>query len=85
MKERGWEADPCMIPPDETAGPLVEKQLLTKTYDCVVIGGGLRIPPKSLLLFEAIVNAVHRAAPNATIAFNTQPENSADAAARWIK
>lgn len=85
MKERGWEADPCMIPPDETAGPLVEKQLLTKTYDCVVIGGGLRVPPKSLLLFEAIVNAVHKAAPNATIAFNTQPENSADAAARWIK
>jgi hypothetical protein len=50
----------------------------------VVIGGGLRIPPKSLLLFEQLVNAVHRAAPNAAIAFNTSPPDTADAAARWI-
>jgi hypothetical protein len=51
----------------------------------VVIGGGIRIPPKSLLLLEAVINAVHRAAPNAFIAFNTRPEDSADAAARWLK
>jgi hypothetical protein len=74
-----------MIPPDDTAGPMLEKQLKSASYDCVVIGGGLRIPPKSLLLFETIVNAVHRAAPNAAIAFNTRPEDTADAAARWLK
>jgi hypothetical protein len=28
---------------------------------------------------------VHRAAPGAAIAFNTRTENSADAAARWLK
>src|SRR5471030_3060232 len=71
MAERGWQADPCMIPPDETAGPMLEKQLASTRYDCVVIGGGLRLPPKSLLLFERVVNAVHKAAPNAFIAFNT--------------
>ena len=36
----------------------------------VVIGAGVRLPPQGLALFEAVVNAVHRAAPAATIAFN---------------
>jgi hypothetical protein len=85
IAERGWEADLCMIPPDETADPMLEKQLNSAIYDCVVIGGGLRLPPKSLLLFERVVNAVHRAAPNVVIAFNTRPEDTAEAAARWLK
>ena len=62
----------------------MERQLGAATYDCVVIGAGLRLPPKSLLLFETVVNAVHKAAPNAAIAFNTVPQDSRDAAARWL-
>jgi hypothetical protein len=85
IEERGWQGDLCMIPPDETAGPILEKHLESAPYDCVVIGGGLRLPPKSLLLFETVVNAVHRAAPKAAIAFNTRPEDTAEAAARWLK
>jgi hypothetical protein len=84
MTNRGWQADVCLIRPGATAGPTVEQRLATTTYDCVVIGAGVRLPPKSLLLFETIVNAVHRAAPNASIGFNTVPEDSADAAARWL-
>ena len=85
LRERGWQADLCMIAPDETAGPTLERQLASATYDCVVIGGGLRLPPKALLLFETLVNVVHRAAPEAVIAFNTRPEDTAEAAARWLK
>ena len=85
ITELGWQADLCMIPPDETAGPLLEKQLASATYDCVVIGAGLRLPPKTLLLFERVINAIHKAAPNAAIAFNTRPEDTAEAAARWLK
>lgn len=85
LKERGWQADLCMIAPDETAGPVLERQLASATYDCVVIGGGLRLPPKGLFLFERVVNAVHRAASQAVIAFNTRPEDTAEAAARWLK
>ena len=85
IEERGWQADICMIPPDETAGPRVERQVASTTYDCVVVGGGLRLPPKSLLLFETVINAIHKAAPNAPIAFNTRPEDTAEAAARWLK
>jgi hypothetical protein len=85
MTERGWNADLCLIRPDETAGPTLERQLATKLYDCVVIGGGVRLPPKNLLLLEVLVNAVCKAGPGTAIAFNTRPEDSADAAARWVK
>ena len=82
--ERGWEADVGYIRPDETAAPTVERQLASKSYDCVVIGGGVRLPPRLLAIFEAVINAVHKAAPGAAIAFNTRPDDSADAAARWL-
>ena len=82
--ERGWEADLSLIPPDETAGPTVERQLASKSYDCVVIGAGVRLPPKGLALFEVILNAVHKGAPGAVIAFNTRPDDSADAADRCL-
>jgi hypothetical protein len=85
MTERGWHADLCLVRPDDTAAPTLESQLAGKPYDCVVIGGGVRLPPKSLLLFERLINAVHRAAPGASIAFNTRPEDTADAATRWVK
>src|SRR6185503_3112300 len=82
--ERGWEADLGFIRPDETAVPTLERQLASKSYDCVVIGAGVRLPPRGLALFEAIINAIHKAAPGAAIAFNTVPQDSADAAARWL-
>ena len=82
--ERGWEADLCYIRPDETAAPMVERQLASASYDCVVIGGGVRLPARRLAIFEAVINAVHKAAPGAAIAFNTRPDDSADAAARWV-
>src|SRR5215468_1803145 len=82
--DRGWESDVCFIRPDESAGPTVERQLRLTNYDCVVSGGGVRLPPRNLALFEVVINAVRRAAPNAAIAFNTKPDDSADAAARWV-
>ena len=82
--ERGWEGEVSLIRPDETAGPTVERQLASKGYDCVVIGAGVRLPSRGLALFEAVINAVHKAAPGAAIAFNTTPGDSADAAARGL-
>ena len=84
IAERGWIADLCMIPPDAAGIAILEKQLASATYDCVVIGGGMRLPPKSLLLFEKVVNAVHKAAPGSAIAFNSSPQDTAEAAARWL-
>ena len=84
MTDKGWESDLCFIRPDETAGQTVERHLASANYTCVVIGAGVRLPPQGLEVFEAVVNAVNRGAPGAAIAFNTRPEDSADAAARWM-
>ena len=84
MADGGWESDLCFIRPDETAGQTVERHLASANYACVVIGAGVRLPPQGLEIFEAVVNVVHRGAPGAAIAFNTRPEDSADAAARWM-
>ena len=82
--ERGWEADLGFIRPDESAGPTVERLLAAKSYDCVIVGAGVRLPPKGLALFEAVINAIHKTAPGAAIAFNSRPDDSADAAGRWL-
>lgn len=87
MSERGWSADLCLVQPDANAAAEVTLRLgghEGQEYDCIVIGGGLRIPPKGLALFESLVNAVHRAAPRAAIAFNTTPLDTAAAAARAL-
>ncbi len=84
MAGRGWQAEACLINPDATAVPTVQQSLASGRYDCVVIGAGLRLPPSRLVLFEAVVNAIHRAAPQTAIAFNTRPEDTGAAAARWI-
>jgi hypothetical protein len=84
MTERGWDGDLCMISPDESGIAVLATQLAKANYDCVVIGGGLRLPPKGLVFFEKVVNAIHKGAPKSAIAFNTRPQDSAEAAARWI-
>ena len=84
MTARGWIAENCFINPDETAVPTVRRRLARESYDCVVVGAGVRLPPSRLALFEALVNTIHRVAPNAAIAFNSRPEDTGAAAARWI-
>ena len=40
MAERGWQADLCLVRPDESAGIALDRHLASAAYDCVVIGGG---------------------------------------------
>jgi len=82
--DRGWEFDVGYIRPDDTARPTIERQLRSTNYDCVVIGAGVRLPPRHLALFEIVINAIRKVAPGAAIAFNTRPDDSADAAVRGL-
>ena len=84
MADRKWRADLVLVRPDASAGPAIERQLASNLYNCVVIGAGIRLPPGRLQLFEQILNVIHRVAPGAAIAFNTSPEDTAEAAARWL-
>jgi hypothetical protein len=88
FRKRGWEADLCHIQPSdppEKIAATVRDQLVSRIYDCVVMGTGLRLPTKMLRVFEIVVNTVHAGAPRAAIAFNTHPKNSGEAAARWVE
>jgi hypothetical protein len=54
----GLEADQCLVPLDESAQPRIIAALAARSYDCVVIGGGIRKPEPLLEFFEAVVNLV---------------------------
>ena len=83
MNARGWKAAFCSILTDNTAEGTIAVSL-AEHWDCIVIGAGIRTPSRGLPSFERVINAVHRGAPETPIAFNTSPNNSADAAARWL-
>jgi len=59
--------------------------LTCKPYACVVVGGGIRKHEPLLHLFEQTANLVRRHAPDAAIAFNSTPEDTAEAALRWLR
>jgi hypothetical protein len=42
----------------------------------------LLLPSERLLLFEKIINLIHRLAPQASICFNTTPADTAEAVQR---
>lgn len=84
IQDKGWQADFCAIQPDETIKEMIGQQLASAHYDCVVIGGGIRMSSRHLEQFEVVINAVCASAPGVPIAFNTRPEDSVDAAARWL-
>jgi hypothetical protein len=80
----GHDADLCMTDLGDTAEAVVAGRLSERPYDCVVIGAGIRTIPAYFLLFEKLVNVVHRHAPAARIAFNTRPSDTAEAVQRWL-
>jgi len=63
----------------------VTAALRARSWDCVIVGGGIREPEEQLELFESIINLTRRHAPQAAIAFNHTPHDLADAAARGLR
>jgi len=78
------EADMCLIAVDEDAEATIVDALTRRPYVCVVVGGGIRKHEPYLEFFEKVVNLVRRHAPDAAIAFNGTPEDTADATLRWL-
>jgi hypothetical protein len=62
---------------------VVAAALRARPWECVVIGGGVR-DPSEIELFEQVINLVRRYAPEAAIAFNRTPDDTFEAAARWL-
>jgi hypothetical protein len=85
VRAAGFDLESCLIDPGETAEATVVAALRKGSFDCVVIGAGLREPAAHLLLFEMVVNLVHALAPNARICFNRNPADTLDAVLRRIE
>ena len=85
LRDLGFEVTSCLIDLDETAEAVVTAALRDERFDCIVIGAGLREPKPRLVLFEKVLNLVHRLAPEAAICFNTTPADTADAVQRWVE
>ncbi|WP_245681610.1 hypothetical protein [Actinomadura kijaniata] len=83
--DHGIEADHCLVALDEHPEEAIVEALTREEYACVVIGGGIRKHEPLLEFFEKVVNLVRRHAPDAAIAFNSTPEDTADAALRWLR
>lgn len=80
----GYDTEWCYLEASETAERMLNETLQAKTYDCVLIGAGVRLPADYMLVFEKLVNLVHRNAPQAAICFNTNPADTAEAVRRWV-
>ncbi len=81
--EHGLEAEFCLVGLDgsDDVAAVVTRALRSRPWGSVVIGGGIR---GDLELFERVVNLVHRHAPEASIGFNTTPEDTFEAAVRSL-
>jgi hypothetical protein len=84
VRTLGFDVVSCLVDRGETAAATVEAALRSNRFDCVVIGAGLREPAECLPLFEQVLNLVHALAPQANIAFNTTPADTAEAVQRWV-
>ena len=84
MHDRGWEAEHLSIWADDRLHHVILERLNKSKFDCIVIGGGVRVTTKHVPELEVVVNAIREGAPNTPIAFNSGPDSSGDAAARWL-
>lgn len=83
----GFHAESCLIGLDgsDDVEARVTAGLQARSWDCVIVGGGIRHSEEQLELFEAIINLIRQHAPQAAIAFNHTPHDLADAAARSLR
>jgi hypothetical protein len=77
LRDLGYDARWLLVDRGETAEGVVSAALEEKTFDCILIGAGIRTIPTMFLLFEKLVNVIHAKAPHAKICFNTVPQDTA--------
>lgn len=80
----GYAVSVCFVDRGETAERVVAETLGRQRYDCIMVGAGVRKDDAQFLLFEKLINVIHRHAPDAAICFNTGPTDSAAAVQRWL-
>ena len=72
---------------DLTNNPLdsLTNELNNNTYDCILIGAGIRRRTETLVLFESIINVVHLNARNSKICLNSDVYDTVNSVKRILK
>jgi hypothetical protein len=85
LETLGYGVKTLYVDDGKSAETTLTDELTTSRYDCIMIGAGLRTVPPYFLLFEKLMNVLHRHAPPSTkICFNSNPTDSAEAVKRWV-
>jgi len=84
MNGLGYTAELCLVDFGETAEQVLWQRFVAKSYDCVLIGAGVRLIAENTPLFEKLINVAHERAGKAKLCFNTGPTDSAEAVRRWF-
>jgi hypothetical protein len=81
----GYRIHNCLIDLGETAEKTIKAKLSEMKFDGIMIGAGIRILPPNTLLFEKVINLLHKEAPQATFCFNMSPIDTIEAVKRLAK
>lgn len=84
LRAAGHDAEWLYIPADPKGLGELASRLRASPIDCAVIGGGVRVPPQNLELFEALLNCLSRLPNPPLIALVDHPDQSAAAVARAL-
>jgi hypothetical protein len=85
LETLGYSVKTLEVDDGKSAETALADELTANQYDCIMIGAGLRIVPPYFLLFEKLMNVVHRHSPPATkICFNSNPMDTPEAVRRWV-
>jgi hypothetical protein len=80
----GYPAEKFFIDNGTTDLSGLIRQLQNNVYGGIVIGNGIRSLTANFLLFEQLINIVHKHAPKSKIIFNTLPTDTDQAVKRWL-
>jgi len=81
----GYDADWCFVDLGTTAEKTLKDKLSRDEYSLVMIGAGIRTLPDNFILFENLVNVIHKFAPNSQIGFNTNQNDTEISVKRRVK
>lgn len=84
LRAAGHDAQHLYIPVNPAGLGDLASRLASNPVDCVVVGGGVRLPPRNLSLFEAVLNVLVSAPSRPRIALVARPDDAVLAVARVL-
>lgn len=77
LADRGNRLDSCKVQLDaSSAEASVTAHLVHSTYECILIGGGIRETNENVEMLERIINSIRQHAPSTPIGFVSLPHDS---------